>query len=339
MKIKSVTHNARKATVYDFETPSNAYVLGNGLISHNTMEMFSKAVMSGGCVVENTKIIMSDGTEKNIQDVVEGEYVKTLIGDKLIKHTWSPDTLEVGEPECFEVSFEDGSTVTCSENHRFLVGGEWVEIKNIEINSYVTDISSLNPQTNDSGVMKVTGIVAVGKKKVYDISVEDAEHYFLSNGVASHNTGGMYSANQVFIIGKAQEKSTSGDKELLGYNFTINIEKSRFVKEKSKFPFLVTFDGGIQKYSGLLELATEANMISVGKYSRSTGYAVIDQDTGEVGDMMPLSKTQNAEFWNPILNNKKFKAHIKNKYGIAHGSLLQDDNEESESQLLQEDNA
>jgi RecA/RadA recombinase len=156
-----------------------------------------------------------------------------------------------------------------------------------------------------------------------------------SKSVMSGGTGGMYSANQVFIIGKAQEKATSGDKELLGYNFTINIEKSRFVKEKSKFPFLVTFDGGIQKYSGLLELATEANMISVGKYSRSTGYAVIDQETGEVGAMMPFDKTQTSEFWNPILKSEKFKEHIKQKYGIAYGSLLQDE-EESEPQLLQE---
>jgi len=157
-----------------------------------------------------------------------------------------------------------------------------------------------------------------------------------SKAVMSGGTGGMYSANQVFIIGKAQEKSTSGDKELLGYNFTINIEKSRFVKEKSKFPFLVTFDGGIQKYSGLLELATEANMISVGKYSRSTGYAVIDQETGEVGDMMPFDKTQTSEFWNPILKSDMFKEHIKQKYGIAYGSLLQEE-EESEPQLLQEE--
>ena len=83
-------------------------------------------------------------------------------------------------------------------------------------------------------------------------------------------------------------------------------------------------------------MATEANMISVGKYSRSTGYAVIDQETGEVGAMMPLDKTQTSEFWNPILKSDMFKEHIKQKYGIAYGSLLQDE-EESEPQLLQEE--
>lgn len=48
MKIKEINYAARKDTVYDFETPSHNYILGNGVISHNTQEMFSKAVVSGG---------------------------------------------------------------------------------------------------------------------------------------------------------------------------------------------------------------------------------------------------------------------------------------------------
>jgi hypothetical protein len=63
---------------------------------------------------------------------------------------------------------------------------------------------------------------------------------------------------------------------------------------------------------------------------------VINQETGEVGDMMPFDKTQTAEFWNPILKSDMFKEHIKHKYGIAYGSLLQDE-EETEPQLLQEE--
>lgn len=112
--------------------------------TYQTMEMYSKAVMSGGCVVEGTKIIMSDGSHKNIESVVEGEYVKTLIGDKVIKHTWNPDTLMDGEPECFEISFEDGSSVICSENHKFLVDGVWTEVRDLSVYSNVTDIYSLN---------------------------------------------------------------------------------------------------------------------------------------------------------------------------------------------------
>lgn len=83
--------------------------------------MFSKTVMSGGCVVEGTKIQMGDGSLKSVEDIEVGEEVKTLVGTSIVTHTWNPDTLEVGEPECYEIEFEDGYKVTCSDEHQFLV--------------------------------------------------------------------------------------------------------------------------------------------------------------------------------------------------------------------------
>jgi RecA/RadA recombinase len=137
-----------------------------------------------------------------------------------------------------------------------------------------------------------------------------------SKAVMSGGTGGMYSANQVFIIGKAQEKDGT---DLAGYNFTINIEKSRFVKEKSKFPFTVLFDGGIQKYSGILDLAMEGGFVS----KPSPGwYAKIDRDTGEIGDKVRFDKTQTPEFMEPILNNQEFKDFVEKKYAIAYGNIM-----------------
>ena len=137
-----------------------------------------------------------------------------------------------------------------------------------------------------------------------------------SKAVMSGGTGGMYSANQVFIIGKAQEKDGT---ELVGYNFTINIEKSRFVREKSKFPFTVTFEGGIQKYSGLMDIALEGGFI----IKPSNGwYAKVDMQTGEIGDKKRLADTNSAEFWESLLHDVKFKEFVKKKYGITHGSLL-----------------
>jgi hypothetical protein len=84
--------------------------------------------------------------------------------------------------------------------------------------------------------MKISSIKPIGRHRVYDISVADVEHYVLKNGVVTHNTGLIYSANQAFIIGKSQEKDGT---ELAGWNFTLNVEKSRFVREKSKLTFRV----------------------------------------------------------------------------------------------------
>ena len=137
-----------------------------------------------------------------------------------------------------------------------------------------------------------------------------------SKAVMSGGTGGMYSANQVFIIGKAQEKDGT---DLVGYNFTINIEKSRFVREKSKFPFLITFEGGIQKYSGIVEIALEGGFVS----KPSNGwYAKVDQDTGEIGEKVRFVATQTDEFMLPLLNNVKFKEFVNKKYGIAYGNIM-----------------
>ena len=73
--------------------------------------------------------------------------------------------------------------------------------------------------------------------------------------VVSGGTGVYYSADNIFIIGRQQEKE---GKEVVGYNFIINVEKSRFVREKSRIPIEVTWEGGISKWSGLLDMALES---------------------------------------------------------------------------------
>lgn len=110
------------------------------VVNHTYKEigMFPKDVVGGGCLVEGTKIQMSDGTLKNVEDFIVGDLVKTLDGDKLVTHTWNPDTLEDGTPECFEVEFEDGYKVICSDKHKFLIDGSWVEARDLIVNSSVS---------------------------------------------------------------------------------------------------------------------------------------------------------------------------------------------------------
>lgn len=126
MKVVTTKIKKNRETVYDFETPSHSYILGNGIISHNTQEMFSKQVVSGGCLIKGTQIQLSDGTFKEVQDIKEGEFVRTLMGYNKVLATWNPSTLEDGFPECYEVEFEDGYKVTVSENHQFLTDRGWV---------------------------------------------------------------------------------------------------------------------------------------------------------------------------------------------------------------------
>ena len=137
-----------------------------------------------------------------------------------------------------------------------------------------------------------------------------------SKAVMSGGTGGMYSANQVLIIGKAQEKDGT---ELMGYNFTINIEKSRYVREKSKFTFTVLFEGGIQKYSGLLDIALESGHV----VKPSNGwYAKVNQETAEIGGKVRYNDTQTADFWSDILTSYSFQEFVRKKYEITYGNIM-----------------
>ena len=136
--------------------------------------------------------------------------------------------------------------------------------------------------------------------------------------IVGGGTGSYYSADTIWILGRQQEK-TGG--EITGYNFIINIEKSRFVREKSKVPITVSFDGGIQKYSGLLEIALEGGFV---QKPAAGWYAKVDPKTGEIdGNKVRESDTNNKDFWKDILKSEKFKEFVKQKYSIAYGSILE----------------
>jgi len=137
--------------------------------------------------------------------------------------------------------------------------------------------------------------------------------------IVGGGTGSYYSADNIFILGRQQEKEGT---EIVGYNFIINVEKSRYVKEKSKIPVNVSFNGGINKWSGLLDIALESGHV----VKPTNGwYAKVNQDTGEVGDKKRYNDTQTAEFWNDILSTDSFKTFVRKKYEITYGSIMGND--------------
>ena len=138
--------------------------------------------------------------------------------------------------------------------------------------------------------------------------------------IVGGGTGSYYSADNIFILGRQQEKEGT---EIVGYNFIINVEKSRYVKEKSKIPVSVSFDGGISKWSGLLDIALESGHV----VKPSNGwYSKVDVDTGEVEDKKyRIKDTETKEFWMPLLMTKSFYDYIKNKYSIGIGDMVKPD--------------
>ena len=130
--------------------------------------------------------------------------------------------------------------------------------------------------------------------------------------IVSGGTGIMYSADNVWIIGRRQNKTGT---EVTGYDFIVNVEKSRYVREKSKIPVSVSWDGGVEKYSGLLDLAL------AGGYAikpNNGWYQRVNKETGEMlGGKLREKDTLTAEFWDPIFEETDFKDFIRRSYQIG----------------------
>ena len=149
--------------------------------------------------------------------------------------------------------------------------------------------------------------------------------------VVSGGTGIYYSADNIFIIGRRQQKTGT---EVTGYEFVINVEKSRFVREKSKIPVEVSWEAGISKWSGLLDMALESGHV----VKPSNGwYQKCNPETGEV---LPEAKvrakdTYKKEFWLPILSDKTFTDWVQEKYTMGGSDIMAEEitDEDVEEQL------
>lgn len=131
--------------------------------------------------------------------------------------------------------------------------------------------------------------------------------------IISGGQGLRYSSNLAFIFSKAQEKGSDG--ELDGWNYTITVDKSRFVREKSKLSFQVLYETGIQKYSGLMDIAIDLGRVvkpNSGWYSR------VDDDGVVESKKWRLKDTNTAEFWDMLLNSTSFKSSVSDRYKLGH---------------------
>lgn len=93
--------------------------------TYKSMELF--------CLHGETKIKTSNGL-KFIKDIDVGEYVYALTGLKKVIRKYTPDDLPTKNVKYLKLTFDDGSTVKCTDTHKFLMKDSvWVEASNIKI--------------------------------------------------------------------------------------------------------------------------------------------------------------------------------------------------------------
>ena len=167
--------------------------------------------------------------------------------------------------------------------------------------------------------------IVTAKLTLKDIPMVVINHTYKEIGmfpkdIVGGGTGSYYGADNIWIIGRQQEKE---DGEIAGYHFVINVEKSRYVREKSKIPITLTYENGINKWSGLLDIAMEGGYIVKPK---NGWYARVNKETGELGTNMRAGDfIDNSEFWTTLLKETNLASFIENKYTLAMGSIIDEE--------------
>lgn len=162
---------------------------------------------------------------------------------------------------------------------------------------------------------------------IKDIPLLAVNHTYMEQGlfpkaVVSGGTGVMYSADNVWIIGRRQEKTGT---EVSGYHFVVNVEKSRFVREKSKIPISVSWEGGIERYSGLTEVAIEGGYVVKPKngWYMAVNPATSEELTGNVR----MKDTLKHAFWQDIFEKTDFSQWLENRYKIGTVKMINEQEE------------
>jgi len=85
--------------------------------------------ISGGCLVAGTNVTMADGSYKPIEKLELDDMVQTMFGAQPVTNLWHYQKTTVS------LTLEDGSTIECSPEHKFLVnrfeGQLWVSANDL----------------------------------------------------------------------------------------------------------------------------------------------------------------------------------------------------------------
>lgn len=133
--------------------------------------------------------------------------------------------------------------------------------------------------------------------------------------VVSGGQGWVLSSHSIFIMGKRQVKQEG--KPLEGFDFVLNADKSRFIKEKSAIPITVTFDGGINKYSGLYEVALATGHIVKPTVQSHIRPFILGADGEPETRLWKKKELNTPEFWEPILADQSFKDAVQKMFSLT----------------------
>jgi hypothetical protein len=148
------------------------------------------------CFAKGTMITMAHGGDKPIEKIAPGDTILTFDPEQ---NRFYPDVIEkterVNHHDLVKYTFEDGSTVTCTKDHPFLVEGKgWSSFDPVKSKSYKGFENVRQIKTGDRflhqevegkelGKIRLTSIEVIhGLQETYTISKLRSGESFIANG-------------------------------------------------------------------------------------------------------------------------------------------------------------
>jgi hypothetical protein len=130
-----------------------------------------------GCFVAGTQVSVPGG-HKPIENIAVGDWVYSYVDNNMML-TRVIATRIVKRDDTIRLSFDNGTTVQCSPNHRFLtVEDEWVNAENLLYRNVVSE----------DGARMVTAITQVSDTfEVYNFETDHESHNYFVNDCVVHN--------------------------------------------------------------------------------------------------------------------------------------------------------
>lgn len=136
----------------------------------------------GKCLVGETKIMMADGSEKELRDLRKGDMI-TSYDEKTNQYVKRKVRRVVpnGKRAILKVSTEYRH-IRCTAQHPFFTQGSWTKAGRLTPRSSLTIFDG-----SETSFERVTGVRWDGEEDTFDIEVENTPT-FIANGIVTHNT-------------------------------------------------------------------------------------------------------------------------------------------------------
>lgn len=136
---------------------------------------------------------------------------------------------------------------------------------------------------------------------------------------------GVLGSDSIWMITKSQQKDKvkndikgTNKEEKTGWNFNIKIEKGRFCREGTVIPITVRYEGGVYRWSFLLEAAREVGAVIM----PSNGWYQRTERIGFYDDKKVQKIGMNDLWFEEILSSPEFHELIESRYRVSSESLF-----------------